>query len=612
MPERVTRKGIGIGAAIVILVMLIMTGLPFIASTQIVRDRIAYQMSAWTGYRVRLDDAPELQLWPTFRAVLHDVTLLDWNRTDPKAVLTAERVEMDLSALAALRGEVVFTTMRLVQPVLRLTERDGELRLPPPQGWGRLNRSVETARLVVSDAAVPSDMSTLPDDTFGTIEFEQGRLVAEDDGQQINLVTSLSGTLDWPALNRRFSLSANGIWRGESVSLNVSSTQPLILLAGGRAPLNLSLEAAPARITFTGSANIANEGFIDGQLALESFSLSRLIEWTHDVSLSANRVGAFQLTSRILGDTRRVKFENAALKIDSSAGAGLIDLSFGDEGPLLAGTLAFDSLNLGALFGAIDPFSAHTVIETIPTPFAGGSYELDFRFSAKNATFGSATLTNVAAAGRVNRGFAALAVSDATAFGGTIQFATRADHRSGQETIELRLAGEKIDMSQLTAALGYEGLIPKAPGTFSIVLKGTGHDLDAFLQNGSGTVSASLGPGSISGLGLDAFFEHSAHGDFFPVSALEASSLPIDGVELKASITNGIARLETAEARSGPYRIVFDGLVPLAGRALAMNGRLTAPDGNDPRAEPPLSFFVGGSWSAPFIAPALDYRRPQR
>lgn len=201
MPERVTRKGIGIGAAIVILVMLIMTGLPFIASTQIVRDRIAYQMSAWTGYRVRLDDAPELQLWPTFRAVLHDVTLLDWNRTDPKAVLTAERVEMDLSALAALRGEVVFTTMRLVQPVLRLTERDGELRLPPPQGWGRLNRSVETARLVVSDAAVPSDMSTLPDDTFGTIEFEQGRPI---------VATGLGFDSD-PAKNHQQAKIAKGI-----------------------------------------------------------------------------------------------------------------------------------------------------------------------------------------------------------------------------------------------------------------------------------------------------------------------------------------------------------------------------------------------------------------
>lgn len=78
------RKAAWSSGIVAIIALLLMIGLPLIASTQIVRDGIANQMSAWSGYRVRLDDSPDIQVWPTFRAVLNDVTLLDWNTRDPQ------------------------------------------------------------------------------------------------------------------------------------------------------------------------------------------------------------------------------------------------------------------------------------------------------------------------------------------------------------------------------------------------------------------------------------------------------------------------------------------------------------------------------------------------
>lgn len=609
MPDWLARRSVWIVGAAVVLVILVMAGLPLIASTQIVRDRIAFQMSAWSGYRVKLNNPPEIHVWPTFRAVLSDVTLLDWNEAEPKTVLAAERVEMDLSALAALRGDVVFTRMRLVRPVLRLTERNEKLRLPAPQDWGRLNRSVETARDAVSKAPTDPDTSGLPGDTFGTIEFEQGRVIADDGNQQTNIVTSLSGSLEWPALNRQVALLASGIWHGESVSLTASSTQPLILLGGGRAPLTFSIQAAPANVSFTGSASLAGDNFIDGQLKIAAPSLAGLIDWTHALSLPTNSVGPVELSARIVGDVRRLKFEDTALNIAGSSGNGLIDVSFSAGDPLVAGTLAFDTLNLPALIQAFSPISTGpTNAEGLSQSIGGGDFDFDLRFSAANATFGNATLTNVAAAAKVNDELATFDISDATAFGGTIQFGVRADRTEGRETVELRMVGEQIDLSRLAAALGRERLVPQAPCTFSLALKGPGADLQSVLRSGSGTVSASLGPGTISGLNLDAFFEHSAAGEFFPLSAIEEGSLPIDGAEFKASITKGVAGLETAVARSGAYTISLDGLVPLAGRALALYGRISESAEDEASEEAPLSFFVGGSWSAPFIAPLTNYR----
>jgi AsmA protein len=327
MPVSVARKGVWAIVLVGILLILAIAALPLVASTQIVRDSIAHQMSLWSGYRVRLDDKPQIRVWPSFQAVLNDVTFLDWNNTNPHTVIEAEQIEMDLSALAALRGEVVFTRMRLVRPILRLGQDGETLHLPAPQNWGRLARSVNTARQAIAAAPNQPDTTALPGDAFGVVKFVEGRVVAGTDDQQVDIVTSLSGTLDWPALNRQAALTATGIWHGESVSLTALSAEPLILLGGGNAAVDIALQAAPANLTFKGKASLLDTNFVDGYLNLSAPSLRRLVEWTHARPIVTNRVGPVSLSSRLVGDPRRLKFEETTLTLDNSTGKGLLDLS---------------------------------------------------------------------------------------------------------------------------------------------------------------------------------------------------------------------------------------------------------------------------------------------
>jgi len=87
-------------------------------------------MSAWSGFRVTIDGSPRIEVWPTFRAILSDVTLSQWTETDAPPVIEAERVEVDLSAMAALQGDVVFSTARLVRPTIRVQRTANGLFLP--------------------------------------------------------------------------------------------------------------------------------------------------------------------------------------------------------------------------------------------------------------------------------------------------------------------------------------------------------------------------------------------------------------------------------------------------------------------------------------------------
>ena len=58
MPSAIIRRGVWAIGAVILGVALFLMVLPLIASTQIVRERVALEMSAWSGYRVELGSAP--------------------------------------------------------------------------------------------------------------------------------------------------------------------------------------------------------------------------------------------------------------------------------------------------------------------------------------------------------------------------------------------------------------------------------------------------------------------------------------------------------------------------------------------------------------------------
>jgi AsmA protein len=250
MPSSIVRKsiwGITIVAAIVVLVV---AALPWIASTRLVRDRIALEMSALSGYRVELASAPDVHIWPTFSAVLNDVSLSDWDDPDRNPVLDAESVELELSPIAALQGNVRIASARLVRPVLYVSEVAPNRYAPVAPRFGRVRHAIEVAQALVKANPRNPDVSALDDGSFGTVEFSDGQIVELDGGDNAALVTGLAGAVEWGALDDAAILSASGVWRGENFSLDASSSRPLILFAGGSAPLSFNLKAAPGSGSF--------------------------------------------------------------------------------------------------------------------------------------------------------------------------------------------------------------------------------------------------------------------------------------------------------------------------------------------------------------------------
>ncbi|HHZ07634.1 MAG TPA: AsmA family protein [Rhizobiales bacterium] len=599
MASNLARYGLWIVGGMLVVAAALIAALPYIASAQIVRDRIALEVSAWSGYRVELGAAPEIEVWP-FRAVLREVVMSGWFDPERRPVITAETVEIDLSPLAALRGEVLFSTARLVRPTIRLASDAGDADLSTSPVGGRIARSIEEARKVVARDPVNPDVSALPRDPFGTIQVIDGRIVAARSVKDEDIVSSVTGSFDWAALDRPLRLSMTGIWRGESVSLDIAAARPLVLFAGGTGPLSMSLKSAPASFYFDGTASLSGDTFFAGSARFTSPSLRRTIEWSAPETATGSPIGVVSIEGRISGNRQRLKLEETRISIDGNSGTGVIELALAEQIPALSGTLAFKTLDLRSFL------SAFGVAETPSSLSAGvdlaNRVDLDLRLSAERATSGPIALEDLAATARVKRGHAAFDISDAAAFGGNVQASIRIDGKAEGEVVEIRFVGDEVDGGVVAAFAPVLRILPTAKGNISAMIRAPAGPWKEVLAKGEGSFSAHFGEGVIQKLDMTSFLERLAKGDFFALDDVATDSLAVNDVEIKATVSKGVARLAKAEIRTANSAISLSGIIPSVG-GLALSGSIILAGDAKSTNPPGISFFVGGSWSKPFVVP---------
>jgi len=587
-------------AVCVVIVLLIVAAVPLIASTRILRDRIAGELGAWSGMTVTIAAAPEVQVWPTFQAVLSGVSMTRPGSSDAEPAVQAERLELQLSALAALSGDIRFSTARLVNPIVRLEpDADGRYIQPFPEG-GRLARAIRSRS--AGDVEGTPSPAGLAADGFGTLEWVGARIVARRNGEDRPLVENMAGRLSWPAPERAATLSTQGIWRGETFSLEASTAQPLGLLGGTRAPLTANFQSEPVSASLDGEVGLYGHAFVDGQVKLSAPSLGRLLAWTGSTISAGTTIGTVSIAGSMNAADRRVKLDNAAIGLDGNRAIGVLELSLQNATPIVSGTLAFETVDLNAFLETFTPLDTGT---------AGNSgnlasrISLDLRVSATKASALGIPLTDVAATAQVKGGLSAFDVSDASGLGGTIQASVKLDDALEGGPMEVRFMATDVDGAALGSAVGMTRLVPTGRGNVSLTLRGPRSDWRGLMNAGKGTVSASFGAATLSGFDLGGFLKRSNGGGFFPLDEVANGTLAVESVEIKASMADGIARMEKAQALTSGESIVLTGIVPYVGRGLALTGSvMPKPDPQTQAVPPPLaSFFVGGSWADPFISP---------
>jgi AsmA protein len=600
MTGQIARRVLWALVIALVAVGIVASAFPYVASTRIVRDRIAIELGRWSGYRVEIGATPRLQVWPRLSAELENVTFSEWS-SDPRVMATADRIEVDLSAMAALAGNAVFTAARVIRPKI-VIEPDTEA-LDLLAGHGRLRNAVDRARAAM---ASESESETTLDDAFGTVAIVDGRIVSRADIDKA-VVDDLEVQIDLPRLGGGGSLVASGKWNGKEVKAEVRSDGPVRLLAGGESALDVSLESDPAKGSFEGKMRLGDTPSIDGMLSLEAGKVGSFLSWMGIRWSGMEALPPLAFSATAVGDRNRVKFDGASLVIDGETGAGGLEAALSDHVVTLTGSLDFATLPLGVLPSFLRTMTSSMRDAERPDAPRLPAVRTDLRISASEAVTPGYTLNQVAATMRVRDGTAAFQLLDAAGFGGRVDASLQLAQPDKDLTAKLHIEGRNVDGAPMAAAAGIPGLLPDAKGHVLVDMEGQGNDLSGALLNARGSASAVLGAGSLADIDLGVFLEKSATGEFFALAETRGSSMALDSLDVETTITAGIVRIRKAEAVAGGRRIWLDGLASYRDRGLALSGGIGPVGSGTAAAKDAIPdearFFVGGSWGAPFVSP---------
>lgn len=567
---------------------------PFLISSTVVRESMERAVAEWTGHDVEIDGTPDIRFWPEPRITLREITIRKQAEDGERVLGRVARLSASFDLLQALVGQPEFKDFRLTDPeIYVLREADGRL------DWandGLLSRAVRDVQPDGSGQVLAAD----DDARMGDVRISNGLFEVSDVvSGRITRLQSINGTLDWPWLSRRLELKADANFNGKALTLDMSSTQPLLLLSGKSGNLSGTMTSALFHGQFQGVANLAANAFLSGDAELTVPDLAAAMNWAGMNFTGVERLKSFSLKTRLVTNDGILRFDNLSLGLNDAKATGILDLMLLPDRPArLTGTLAFDRMDLSAALAAIAP---RALGDTSRTSGQLADLELDLRLSAQQAMLGrfmlseaAVSVMNVGDQSRID-----IADSDFETGRLTGRIATVKGGTAG--AVALRLAIQDADFGNIVKELGLAGPLPAARGSLDLSL-----DIDRPLEpeawrNAKGALRFRAERGSLSGVNLAGIWQLAAQKPYFPLSDAGSGSLEFDHIDISANLADGSADIREGRITGATETLTLSGVIPYINNSLALSATVATVAAA--AGTPPLMVFIGGSWPNPVIWP---------
>src|SRR6478735_9705829 len=116
--------GAAIGAAVVIIALLLVIGIP----SGFLTGQIEARVERETGYKLAINGGAKIGLWPSLNITLNDVTLQDPNERDINNRFAAGSIQADVTLASVWAGKPHITELVVTRPVVNLPLRRERLR----------------------------------------------------------------------------------------------------------------------------------------------------------------------------------------------------------------------------------------------------------------------------------------------------------------------------------------------------------------------------------------------------------------------------------------------------------------------------------------------------
>ncbi len=603
--KKIARIALYAGAGLLALTMLFRMTAPILVSSTLVRERMEDAVENWLGHDVTIEGAPELEFWPRPVVTLTGITIRQENRPDAPVLGRIATLSAGFSVLQALRGEPVFQDFKLVSPDITLTaDAAGTL------DWssdGILGAAVQKA--IAPQESADVSLPDVRDTVMGDVTISGGKLSIRGRNGQALLIEDINGTIDWPKLSAGADMQMRATIRGKPLDLELSSPQPLLLLGGRGTDIDATIKSQMLSGRFAGRADLASYAFFSGDLELSIPSVSDVVNWADLPIHTADGLSNLQLSARLVTLSNVLRFDQLSIEANGTRGTGVMDLSMqsATSSPRVTGTLAFDTIDLGALVKAIsdDRQTGSAKPNATAEPPFERQLGFDVRFSVKTAKLGGLTLANSAVSIISDAQRAEIEILDSDLPNGSLtgQIRMRLQPKPSTRVV---MSARNVDFEALARDLSLPGPVLAATGSVDLDLQLEKPLAEAHPADVTGTFRLSTGAGRIAGLDLAALRRLATGSTYFSLNQTTGGTTSFDSLVLSAELASGSAEIQEAVLAGQPYSLRLSGVVPYETQSLSLAA--TIMDAALP--DQPRTVFIGGAWPNPVIWPAPTAQAP--
>ncbi|PIT70383.1 AsmA family protein [Bartonella tribocorum] len=564
MRIRITKFLSGIFITIIFLFGVGILVLPYLVSTDMIRVRLAQELSAWTGYNVQLRDPPRLNLFPYPKAFLSGVTLTS-KRDNAAPLMEAESITVDLSVVDLFRGRISFSETRIVRPQFVMekpvkTMADFFDRFSCSQG--ALGLAIQKAREILKHNPEHLEIEHLLKQPFGRVVIESGSLVYHDSLSGVaEKITGLNATLDWPESTEEVRFRADARWRGEFTKLSIDASQALLLLAGGKSQIKASLNSVRGGITFTGQARLSEYYIFDGKVSMRSPGWNQTLSWVGGKQFRGHR---FQIPivweSQFLARPMHIQMNNITFTMGKANARGALELDFQDNVPNIMGSLAFDNLDfnlLGSIFFSVK--RKKSFFDMVLFDRIG----LDIRLSAPQAKVGNISLTNLATAIQIRDGHGIFDLGHANIWDGSVQSNIEITSTGEKIRIGGNISGSSIDTQKALETLGFIPFVQSKTNFTATVQTFTDSWIEVFTKM-QGGLTLKMSAGRLLGYDLNELQTRLAKNEQFILTNNASLSTSFDQWDIQASFSEGMMKVTESLMRTADLSLSIQGTIATA------------------------------------------------
>ena len=485
----------------------------------------------------------------------------------------------------------------------------GELRLLPLL-LGRL----ELSEIALTDTKITASYDALRAvDWAGLLKdrpdkTQARRLIVA--GSSLRWTDLKDGVLDkvhlvvnWSDTDSPLHAVGSAMWRGERITVEQASFHPELLATDQLSPISLSLSVPSGRLTMSGEAQLGSAPRLTGESLIQATSVRNFTRWSGLALPFAPHVQALSVQGDVSVDRRRISWPSVAVTLGGDKLEGTLTVRLDTERPLIAGTLAAESLNLSDF---VRPLTQARVAsgwsdEDVDLTQITGS-DLDLRISATSARLGRLRVGDMAASVLVREGRVEASVGRADLHEGTVKGRLSLADHGGSAELKGQATFNGVDMAAFLHAMGEPRWITgRAQGQFQI--EGTGTSPANLVRQASGRASVTVAEGELVGVALDDALRRVEKRPLLASLNWKGGRTLFDRAHVQVLVNKGVGKITEGQLSAPGLATTIQGDIFLADRTLDLKADVSAAAAEP--SEPPvaITFDINGNWESVLLRP---------